>query len=508
MNIIDMIQIKQRRQAMLASQAAVSLVAPTAVAGLVVSIGDVMKNGKAVSQKRYLNSSFKKIKHAVMVANRDKTVPKIALEAEESSAMETLMQAAKSGVSTAIETLCEGLFTFIPFAIESVVIPMFSITVAAISAVLPLVFTPEGLAVVGVVASGAYLYKRWSDWKSGKYEGMNKEQTLDISLAPTSEQPEVQLPANATSSIQRNNPGNLVYAHQPGSLPESGRFAAFGTQGQGLYNMGRQLELNYSRGKDTVRSMIETWAPKSDHNDTDDYIKFVSQRMGISPDQKFDLSEQKVLETLMHAIIFRENSQDPYTAAQVAEAARQAIAFAANGYKDQVQAQADSTIRLVYPASGTVSSPFGHREKPTEGASTEHQGVDIAGTAGSPILAAADGVVEDRRSSNSYGNFIQLRHQGFLTRYGHMASFAVNKGDSVVAGQRIGTMGSTGISTGAHLHFEVQPMSATAPVDPGLYLSGLGKGTQVAGKETPVNAQLASDKTFVQAQAGILKLST
>jgi len=508
MNIIDMIQIKQRRQAMLGTEAAMALVAPTAVAGLVVSIGDVMRNGKAISQKRYLNSSFKKIKHAVMVANRDKTVPKIALEAQESEAMESLMQAAKAGVSTAIETLCEGLFTFIPFAIETVVIPMFSISVAAISAVLPLVFTPEGLAVAGVVAGGAYLYKRWSDWKAGKYEGEAKEQKFEVSLAPTSEQPEVKLPAGAAQGIRNNNPGNLVYAHQPGALPESGHFAQFATQGQGLYNMGRQIELNYSRGKDTVRSMVETWAPRNE-NDTDQYVVAVSRRMGVGADQKLDLADLKTLELMMQAIIWQENGSNPYTDAQIAEAARQALAFAANGYKDQVQAAVSSEIRLVYPASGTVSSPFGHREKPTEGASTEHQGVDIAGTTGTPILAAADGVVEDRRVSNSYGNFIQLQHQGFRTRYGHMASFAVNKGDSVVAGQRIGTMGSTGISTGAHLHFEVQPMSASAPVDPGLYLPGLSKGQQVASRETPIGTQTAgADTTFVQAKAGILKLAT
>jgi murein DD-endopeptidase MepM/ murein hydrolase activator NlpD len=497
MSIIDSIQMSQRRQAMLGTEAAMSLLAPTAVAGLVVSIGDVMRDGKAIRYKKLLNSSFKKIKRAVMVANRDSSLPTIKLEAEESDAVEVLMQAVKSGVTTAVTTLCEGLFTFIPFAIETVVMPMFSIAVMGISAVLPLILTPEGLAVAAAAGAGIYLYKRWSDWQAGKYESPSSAP----STGPVSTAPESTLPANAPPSLRNNNPGNLVYAHQPSSLDTSGHFATFATQGQGLYNMGRQIELYSSRGINTVDTIVRTWS----QTDQDAYVQNVATALGVKPDAKLDLMNESTLVTLMKAIIRQENGSNPYSDAQITEAARQALIFAANGYKDTTTT---GDIRLVYPATGIVSSPFGHRAKPTEGASTEHRGVDIAGAAGTPILAAADGTVETEKVSSSYGNFIQLRHSSFWTRYGHMSKFAVAQGDSVVAGQKIGEMGSTGISTGAHLHFEVQPFTATAPVDPSFYLSGLGRGSNVSSSQVQPIATTSGDKSFVKKDGRIITLNS
>jgi len=515
MSIIDSIRMSQRRQAMLASGAAVEMLAPTAVAGLVVSIGDVMQNGKSIQYQRMLNSAFKKIKHAVLVANRDKAVPKLALEAEESEAMETLIGAVKSGFSTAIETLCEGLFSFIPFAIETVVAPLFTLASWTIAAVLPLILTPEGLAVVGTIALGTFFYKRWKAWESGESEGEYKPAEPQVpSLrafqpsaagVPPSTAAEAPMTGLEARGFRNNNPGNLRYAQQPGALPQSGPFAQFATQGQGLYNLGRQIELNYSRGTNTVTSMISTWAPATE-NKTKEYIADVSQRMNVKADDKLDLGKQEVLAALMKAIIIHENGSCPYSDAQIAEAAAQALGFAANGYKDQ----GETDVRLVYPTSGVISSPFGHREKPIEGASTEHQGVDIAGSEGTAVVAAAAGTVEVERESSSYGNFIQLKHASFWTRYGHLSAFNVKQGEAVVAGQKIGTMGSTGVSTGAHLHFEVQPFTSTHPVDPATYLASLGRGSHVAASEVkPAPIAVApSDKLFIKQGDRIITLNS
>ena len=103
-----------------------------------------------------------------------------------------------------------------------------------------------------------------------------------------------------------------------------------------------------------------------------------------------------------------------------------------------------------------VSSPFGNREQPTAGASTYHQGIDLAGPEGTPIYAARTGVVTIASYSNSAGYYVTINHgDGFSSIYMHMTGYAVSGGQAVSAGQLIGYMGSTGISTGSHLHFGI-----------------------------------------------------
>ncbi len=104
-----------------------------------------------------------------------------------------------------------------------------------------------------------------------------------------------------------------------------------------------------------------------------------------------------------------------------------------------------------------VSSYFGKRRAPTPTASTDHGAIDIAVAEGTDVLAAADGVVEYvGNDPDGYGNYITIDHQnGYKTRYAHNSEILVKKGDSVKKGQVIAKSGSTGNSTGPHLHFEV-----------------------------------------------------
>jgi murein DD-endopeptidase MepM/ murein hydrolase activator NlpD len=87
-----------------------------------------------------------------------------------------------------------------------------------------------------------------------------------------------------------------------------------------------------------------------------------------------------------------------------------------------------------------------------------HAGIDLAGPVGTPIYATADGTVtEAAYNDGGYGNLIKLDHgRGIETRYGHLSAFNVRPGDRVKRGQMIGRMGSTGRSTGSHLHYEVR----------------------------------------------------
>lgn len=111
------------------------------------------------------------------------------------------------------------------------------------------------------------------------------------------------------------------------------------------------------------------------------------------------------------------------------------------------------------PVGGSykISSGFGPRTAPTAGASTTHQATDMAGAANTPILAAKAGTVSiSKDESGGLGKWIEIKHDdGTKSRYGHMNARMVQEGAPVTGGQQIGKMGTTGISTGNHLHFEV-----------------------------------------------------
>jgi murein DD-endopeptidase MepM/ murein hydrolase activator NlpD len=129
----------------------------------------------------------------------------------------------------------------------------------------------------------------------------------------------------------------------------------------------------------------------------------------------------------------------------------------------------ESKGALSRPVNGAVTSGFGSRRHPILGYRRMHSGLDFKAGHGTPIYAVTDGVVAYAGRKGGYGNFVQLNHGGGLaTGYGHMSRFAVSSGSRVRRGQIIGYVGSTGLSTGPHLHYElyrggraVNPMSVT-----------------------------------------------
>ncbi len=104
-----------------------------------------------------------------------------------------------------------------------------------------------------------------------------------------------------------------------------------------------------------------------------------------------------------------------------------------------------------------MTSNFGYRRDPFTGAGAMHAGLDFRGPIGTPILAAADGVVSYAAVKGGYGNCVEITHaNGLVTRYGHLSRINVSVGQQVQRGVQIANMGSTGRSTGPHLHFEVR----------------------------------------------------
>ena len=145
-------------------------------------------------------------------------------------------------------------------------------------------------------------------------------------------------------------------------------------------------------------------------------------------------------------------------------ATAQPYATGAEGYLENpidnlpIDKNTETTIGFSWPAVGTLTSKFGRRW------GRMHKGIDIAGPIGTPVNAAADGtVVVAGWSSGGYGNLVEVKHNdGTITRYGHNSRLSVSLGQTVRQGQQVAEMGSTGHSTGSHLHFEIRPSGGNA----------------------------------------------
>ena len=144
---------------------------------------------------------------------------------------------------------------------------------------------------------------------------------------------------------------------------------------------------------------------------------------------------------------------------------------------------ARKTIPTTLPvAMGYYSSNFGYRVDPITGKSTFHTGVDLIANVGTPVMAAAGGVVASSSYSGEYGNMVDVDHDNGLTsRYAHLSRSLVKAGDVVMKGQVIAMVGVTGRTTGPHLHFEVREKGI--PLNPNKFLS-------MGNNDTVINASL------------------
>jgi murein DD-endopeptidase MepM/ murein hydrolase activator NlpD len=135
------------------------------------------------------------------------------------------------------------------------------------------------------------------------------------------------------------------------------------------------------------------------------------------------------------------------------------------------------------PVNVAVGSGFGFRADPITGHTALHTGLDFPADVGTPVLAAAGGVALVTEYHPQYGNVVELDHgQGLITRYGHNSKLLIKAGDLVKRGQSIGEVGTSGRSTGPHLHFEV--LLEGVPQDPAKFLAG-GEAALAAAMQRP-----------------------
>lgn len=186
--------------------------------------------------------------------------------------------------------------------------------------------------------------------------------------------------------------------------------------------------------------------------------------------------EAKAEETLQEAIRKRAAEEAAKNAANNANSGGNSGGSGGNsgGGGSSGGGSATSLFNLQWPVPSCtlITSRFGYRVAPTTGASTYHGGLDIGAGMGASIVAAGAGDVIYAGANGGYGNCVMIDHgNGVVTVYAHMSSIGVSYGQYVTAGQYVGAVGSTGVSTGPHCHFEIRINGAQT--DPAAYFSGL-----------------------------------
>lgn len=195
------------------------------------------------------------------------------------------------------------------------------------------------------------------------------------------------------------------------------------------------------------------------------YEESISESQTLSAEYSSKLEEQElIIEQLLEAERLRiEAEQKAEEERRRREQERKEQAAAAAGAENSGSTSTapsnnsfSGDFTWPVPSSSRITSTFGNRDQPTAGASTYHKGIDIGAPSGNSIVAAASGTVVTATYSVSAGNYIMLSHgDSTYTVYMHCSNLFVATGDQVNKGQEIAAVGSTGISTGAHLHFGI-----------------------------------------------------
>lgn len=508
MNILDGLRFRRNQDEKLQAAAMLPTVAGIGAASVFMSIKAAIEGKEDLKTRRMLTTMVSDVRRAaVQLSTRKTESVRMGISESEISMLKKLGSVIKDGVGSVVKSTVGYLARALFMGIRYAIIPLTMAVTAAANIAFSLLLSPQFWVTAGVALAG---WKAYSWYKERQASTTEKAGKAPLGMAPVSTATTTNaatIGAGAQASVLRNNPGNLRYQEQPGSVLESKadvgkKFATFVTQEEGLYNTARQLQLYDSRGKSTIDAMVRQYAPPNE-NRTQEYVDAVSKRMGVAATAKLDMSDPKVVESLVRNILIQESGHKlPYTDAQYADAARRSIDFRKNNFKDAV-------ANLVLPVSGVFTSAFGMRDDPKTGKRADHHGIDIAAPVGTPVYAATSGTVLHAGARGDYGNLVELDSGEMVTRYGHLSKFDVRKGDKIIQGQKIGEIGSTGKSTGAHLHFETQPVNSIKPVDPARYVSGIPeKAKRQALTGTPGIANLSSvtNTDYVKLDGKLLRL--
>lgn len=575
MNILNGLRLANRQiltGELAASQAALEVVG---TAYSVLSIKKAITNTQEIKEEKALSELMYKIrKTAFKLIDNAKQV-ELRITAQEHNELEGLKDGAKTILSKGLDHVGKWFIKGIYMGARYVIAPVFRIVSFVASNALRLLLTnPVILGVVAAASAGYLLYRAFFKEKTPETPrdmitpggakttsvplGKNAKGAVEVgdnyqvpkastaTAAPTEVfDTKGRKRDNVPFGIRNNNPGNIEFHNQEGATRYSpkgdgkGRFAIFPSQEEGLYQIARQLQLYDKRGVSTIKGMITRYAPPSKdgkiENDTQNYINWVSSQAGVPPDDKVDMTNERVVIALVKAIVRMEVGNAPYTDAQYLEAVKRSVVFRGLGFADQVnkkaftaddnytaeangkapyspdtkaytggESQVDKAgnpLKMQTPTYGTVTSLRGTRVHPVTGITRMHKGIDIGAPTGTPVYAAHDGRATTG-TVGGYGNLLRLVGDRYQTWYAHLSSFGVKSGQVVKRGQVIAKVGNTGIGTGAHLHFEVRDLKGNdLDLEPFIAFP-MRKGHKLAKDD------VASASSVVQPSAAIVPKET
>lgn len=273
------------------------------------------------------------------------------------------------------------------------------------------------------------------------------------------------------STYKTNNPGNIVRSNIPwvGKVfANEDRFEKFATPQDGLNAMAQNLVSYGQRGLNTVAGIVNRWAPRHE-NETAQYTAQVAEKIGVQPTTPLNMGNAATLRSLMAAMIWRENSEQPFAPVMLDRAAAVALgtampartperAYAAVSPNGGNLVSAVEICKTIVGMDATLTSGFGERR------SGEHDGIDCATGRGNAIVAIFGGVVREKKDDvGGYGNMVKVCDGDVCGIYGHADRFAALRiGSVVTAGQEVAYVGHSGYvraapgNAGDHTHFELR----------------------------------------------------
>lgn len=279
----------------------------------------------------------------------------------------------------------------------------------------------------------------------------NNLEPISATSQPASE-PNVQIPARLAASLAPKVPASASVDQQAAIVTQPNQVALLPEPEARMTSLEvKRLESEVDQLNAKVRDAeIKEAARRAEEARKLEAAKIAAANLNSSPnpDRNFDSSRSAIANPGDRSGISPQLPQ-----------------LTASAYLPDVQDYGLST-GFIWPADGVFTSGYGWRW------GRIHAGIDIAAPIGTPILAAASGVIEySQWNDGGYGNMIDIRHaDGTITRYAHLNELYVKEGQTVGQGQIIGAMGSTGFSTGPHLHFEIRP-NGGSPIDPMAFLA-------------------------------------
>jgi len=232
---------------------------------------------------------------------------------------------------------------------------------------------------------------------------------------------------------------------------------------QDYYNEMTGLKKYYVQKKDTVKAKV-----------VDDIISYetnISQALGqpikVTEDIKYGTTAENQIYKITPRI--KQEQKNELKKDEVTPSVNQPVQNETPKVEEISNSAVTPSLVPLPKSKATITSPFGMRNHPTLGRPVKHNGIDFGSGRGTEIYAASNGKVVLAEFNSSFGNYIVIEHKdGQSTAYAHLDRLSVSKGEVVSKGQIIGYSGSTGRSTGPHLHYEVRTNGT--PVDPKNYL--------------------------------------